>query len=250
MGARPVRGFVEALSLLTRIPARSTGNLQRALPWFPIVGGVIGLAVAVAYALSVSVVPAPVAAMLATGAGIVVTGALHEDGLADTADAFGVRGVGRERTVEIMKDPRVGTYGAVALIVSIGLRASALASLSRGAAFVALPAAHAIGRSSSLAATTFAPMSSSSTLGAAYARSMGRLPSVLAAASALGIAVGTLGAWSIGALALGIVTAVSIARAATRRIGGLTGDVLGAVEQITEAGVLVLAVAIRGQIPW
>lgn len=249
MGPQSVRGFIEAVSLLTRIPARSTGSLTRALPWFPLVGAAVGFAVAGVYAASLHVMPAAVSAVLATGAGIAVTGAFHEDGLADTADAFGARAA-PERAVEILKDPRLGTYGVVALIVSIGLRVSVLASLGRAAAFAALPAAHAIGRSSSLAATRFAPVSPSSTLGAAYENDMGPLALMIAVASAVGIALGMLGAWGLLALAIGITAAASIARAARRRIGGLSGDVLGAVEQVTEVGVLLLVVAIPQHVPW
>lgn len=249
MGGGALSGLSQAFSLLTRIPARSTGDLKLALPWFPFVGGMIGATVAGTYAAGLLVLPALASAGLAIGFGILATGALHEDGLADTADAFGA-GVDRGRTLEILKDPRLGTYGVVAVVVSIVLRVSALASLSRWAAFAALSAAHALSRTSGLGVMMLAPASPSSTLGAGYAAGLSRQAFAVAVASATAISVGTLGVWAPVAAAVATGVAIYVARRSTARIGGITGDLLGAAEQITQIGVLLLVAAIPDQVPW
>ena len=128
-----------AVQFLTRIPIRlrAAPNLAACVPWFPVVGGAIGALIGALVAGLMEVVPSTVAAAIGIVVGVLITGAFHEDGLADTADAFG-GGWTVERRLEILKDSRHGTYGVAAISSSIVLRIVALGA-------VAGPAAKSIG---------------------------------------------------------------------------------------------------------
>ncbi|HEY0836205.1 MAG TPA: adenosylcobinamide-GDP ribazoletransferase, partial [Azospirillum sp.] len=124
-----------ATVFMTRLPIRLRLDPEvdlhaRSMGWFPLVGAGVGLLAGGVYALTVWLnLPPTAAALLALAASAWVTGALHEDGLADVADGFG-GGRSRERKLEIMRDSRVGSYGVLAVVFSVGLRASALAALA------------------------------------------------------------------------------------------------------------------------
>ncbi len=126
-------GFVGALQFLTRVPIRTSSAIpiSRSVPWFPTVGALIGAAVGGIAAGMMELVPAAVAAAVAVLAGVILTGAFHEDGLADMADAV-AGGFTRERRLEILEDPRHGSYGVAALSGSIVLRIVSVASLGSG----------------------------------------------------------------------------------------------------------------------
>ncbi len=113
-----MKGLLAAGSFLTRIPvgrgAATPAHLSGAVVWFPVVGGVLGLGLAGVYAGSLMLVPRLVAAAVAIGAGLVLTGAFHEDALADTADALAGRT--REQALRILRDPAHGTYGVSAIV--------------------------------------------------------------------------------------------------------------------------------------
>src|SRR5579872_5218085 len=138
-----------ATAFLTRVPVPREDrplNLARAYRVFPILGAGIGAAIGALYLLLLWIrVPDLAAAALALGGGALLTGALHEDGLADVADGFGG---GRDvaAKLEIMRDSRLGTYGALALVVSFATRLAALAALPNGMVVQSLIAAHALGR--------------------------------------------------------------------------------------------------------
>ena len=123
-------GFLGAVQFLTRIPVRTRAAVphDRVLPWLPFVGALIGALVGGVAAGLAELVPTAVAAAVAVAVGLLVTGAFHEDGLADVADAFG-GGTTRERRFEILKDPRHGTYGVAALCSSVVLRVVGAASI-------------------------------------------------------------------------------------------------------------------------
>ena len=144
-----MKGLLGAVSFLTRVPVgggiREAGELAGSVPWFPVVGAGVGLAEAGVYAGARMLLPPLVAASLAVVAGILLTGAFHEDGLGDTADAF-AGGWDRESTIRILKDPRLGTFGVLAVAAGLLLRVGAVAALAPGAALAALPAAHALSR--------------------------------------------------------------------------------------------------------
>lgn len=202
----------------------------------------MGLVVGGAYALGTAALPPLLAAALAVGLGVLLTGAFHEDGLADTADAFG-GGRGREEVLRILKDPRLGTYGVVALVLTATIRVAALAALEPWAALAALPAVHALARGAAVGAIGTFPAATEEGLGAGYARqvSIGRAgPGLVAASLIAGAAVGW---WAIPAAFVAAGVGLAVGLMAVRRIGGVTGDVLGAVEQLAEVALLVLSAA-------
>jgi adenosylcobinamide-GDP ribazoletransferase len=236
-----MRGFLGAVQFLTRIPVRTRTpplDLARAAVWFPVVGGLIGVAVGGIAAGLGEVVPGAVAAAVAVLVGIAITGALHEDGLADTADAL-AGGWTPERRLEILEDPRHGSFGVAALCGSIVLRIVAVAALTGGDAFTGLVAAHALARGAAVAAMAVVPLAKPDGLGAAYARSVGRRRAALAGLLAVGIAAAATGWWAGPLTAAAVTAAALVIYFAWRTIGGITGDVLGAVEQLAECAVLV-----------
>jgi adenosylcobinamide-GDP ribazoletransferase len=233
---------------LTRLPLpRHTpedGAVARGAWAFPLAGVVVGLIGALVYALAHRLVLFPwAAAALAIAATLAVTGALHEDGLADTADGFG-GGDTRERKLDIMRDSRIGTYGVAALVLSILIRADALASLT-DTAFVAaaLIAAHAGARAAMAAMMFLLPPARSDGLSFAAGQ-----PSATRAALAgvIGVIIVAVCIGPLHALAAVVALAIVLALLAwlsLRQIGGQTGDVLGAVEQVSE--IVILLVALR-----
>jgi adenosylcobinamide-GDP ribazoletransferase len=244
-----VSGFFDAMALLTRVPTRGGAHTERAVPWLPVVGAFIGAIVAGIYAATRGAVGPTAAAALAVGAGIMLTGALHEDGLADTADAFGA-GVSRERTLEILKDPRHGTYGVLALVLSVLVRVAAVSALTGLAAVAALPAAHAVSRGAAGWMLGRWPAATRDGLGATYAAPVTSAQAGVAVAIGAIAAMGLLGPWGVGAVALAVLPAWGMGRLAASKIGGITGDVLGATQQLSEIGVLLLAVAAGAAVPW
>jgi adenosylcobinamide-GDP ribazoletransferase len=239
-----------ALMFLTRLPGRPGGTLPgdavaRAAWAFPLAGIAVGLIAGVAGDLAHGLrLPAGAVALIALGAGLLATGALHEDGLADTADGFG-GGATPARKLDIMKDSRIGSYGVLALLIVLGLRAVALARLAEGgpgALMAALVAAHALGR----AGLPFMIRALPSARPEGLAASVGRPGSAAAwGAAALGLVI----AWICFGFGrgTGIAVAVGLAMAAVgllarRQIGGYTGDVLGAAEQAGETVALLAVV--------
>ena len=247
-------GLLGAVQFLTRIPIRTSQAVphERVVPWFGVVGALIGALVGgVAVGLG-ELVPAGVAAACAVIVGLLVTGAFHEDGLADIADAFG-GGHDVERRLEILEDPRHGTYGVAALASSIVLRVVAAASIaSASAVFVAFVAAHSIGRLAAVAAMKAAPPARESGLGASAGRALRPAPTLLGAGATLAIVTVLAGWWVLPFVVAGAVAVAAVVTLAVCKIGGVAGDVLGAVEQVTECFVLVVAsgLAARHAIWW
>lgn len=228
-----------ALMLLTRLPAgRISGvapSLADAVWAYPIVGALVGGigAVVLGGALALGLT-APVAAALAITACVFATGGLHEDGLADLADGFG-GGRDAARKLEIMRDSRIGSYGTLALILSVMLRVlavAALAQVSPAMAVLALIAIEAAARAGLAAMLRVMPSARTKGLGQSAAGVTGR-----GMAAALGLGAGAL-LVAFGFTG-GLIVAASIALAqaalamlAMRQIGGQTGDVLGAGQQV------------------
>ncbi len=238
-------GFLGAVQFLTRIPVRTrvAPDLSAAVVWFPVVGGLIGALVGGVAAGLGELVPAAVAAAVAVLVGIAVTGAFHEDGLADTADAL-AGGWTREQRLEILDDPRHGSYGVAALCGSIVLRIVAVAALAPGDAFTGLVAAHTLGRGVAVAAMGVVPLAKPDGLGAGYARSVTIRRGLAAGLLAVVIAAVATGWWAGPLAVAAIAGAVVVAFLAWRTIGGITGDVLGAIEQVAECAVLVTVTAL------
>jgi adenosylcobinamide-GDP ribazoletransferase len=239
-----------ALAFLTRLPVRAErpwpeADLAASAPMVPVIGALIGLAGAIAYALAVwfGLPPWP-AAVVALATIIWLTGALHEDGLADVADGFG-GGATREAKLAIMRDPRIGSYGALALVLALLARAGAMVALAEPAAVAAaLVAAGAVSRGALPAVMAALPQARPDGLAARAGR-----PHPLRAAAAFLIAaliaLVMLGGTAPAALAAGALGALVVALLAKRQIGGYSGDVLGAVQQLTEIGVLFGILAAR-----
>jgi adenosylcobinamide-GDP ribazoletransferase len=244
-----------ATAFLTRVPVGATVEepqaLARAVPWFPIVGAVVGLLVAAVYAGSTQVVPPLVGAAVAVGAGVILTGAFHEDGLADLADSLG--GWSREDALRIMKDPTHGTYGVLALVLSVVVRVAAVSTLEPGQALAALPAAHALSRAGAVT-LLLGPAARRLGLGTSWAT--GVTPGIVLATLAVGlsVSVAALGLWVVPAVALVSIATAAAALVAQRTLGGVTGDVMGAAEQLGEMLALVLAAALASAgvagFPW
>jgi adenosylcobinamide-GDP ribazoletransferase len=241
---RRARGFVGAISFLTRLPvATDVGerDIAASVAWFPVVGTLVGALSGAVYLLASKAWPPSVASLLAVGASIAVTGAFHEDGLGDTADAFGAASTGRDPH-PVLKDPRMGTFGVVALVLVIGLRVASVASLTPRAGALALIAAHALARGVSAAALVSAP-SAGGGLGSSYAALAPRWRGIVAVVGSVAIASICIGIAAPVALVLMISAAWLQARWADRTLGGVSGDVLGAVEQTGEVITLLVAVA-------
>jgi adenosylcobinamide-GDP ribazoletransferase len=250
MGARVIsaRAFKGAVSFLTRIPTgtgiSSPESMATWVPYFPVVGALVGLSGAVAYAAATVVWVPIVAASIAVAVEVVVTGGFHEDGLGDGADALGASDP--EQARRILKDPRLGSFGVLAISLGIILRVGALATLQAWSAVAVLPAAHALARAAATSILGSAPIAGEG-LGAAYARALSRRTLVAGATAALLIAVVAIGLWAPVAAAACAVVAMLLQRAATRRLGGVTGDVLGAIQQCGLVAVLLLASAVETQ---
>lgn len=247
-------GLLGALQFLTRVPIRLDAPVphHRVVPWFPVAGALIGVVVGGVAAGLAELVPASVAAACAVMAGLLLTGAFHEDGLADVADAFG-GGWTVERRLEILKDSRHGTYGVAALSGSIVVRVVALAAIASPAAmFASAVSAHTLGRGAAIVAMRTAPPARDSGLGVSAASELRRGPVTAGLLAGVGISIAVAGWWA-GAFVLACLVAVAaVVILAVRKIGGLAGDVLGAVEQVAECLVLIVAsgLAARHQLWW
>jgi adenosylcobinamide-GDP ribazoletransferase len=257
---RALRPFVHDLAVCLRFYSRLNGPLARdangladfseASRAIPAAGAIIGGCGggALLFARIFGAPPLP-AAVVAIATIVVVTGALHEDGLADVADGFG-GGATRERKLEIMRDSRLGSYGAAALALGLMLRAFALAALaerSSSMAALALVSVGAVSRTAGLAPLLLLGPARRDGAGAAMPRPTRRalrLALVLAgAASFLPVLVGLPLSQVLGADFVAGLAAVFFARLAERQIGGYSGDVLGAAQQAAEIAALLVLCA-------
>jgi adenosylcobinamide-GDP ribazoletransferase len=247
MGAVPVKGLRTAASFLTRVPVdRGTPgrpDLARSVPWFPVVGALLGLGLAGAYAGLLLVLPALPAAAVTLGISLLLTGAFHEDGLADTADALG-GGRTREEALRILKDPGHGTYGVLAIVMSVALRMAAVATLDGWTAMAVLPAAHALSRGAAVGLLGALRPGTEQGLGASFVAAVTPREAAVGLGAALLIGLVSLGIWVTAAAPVVGLCSVAVGLLAVRRIGGVTGDVLGAAQQASEILVLLLGAAV------
>ena len=235
------------MGLLTRLPisvGRQAAARGAQSAWaYPLVGVVVGAIAALTAATVLSVTgSAAVAAGFALIAMAASTGALHEDGLADTVDGFW-GGWEIERRLEIMKDSRIGTYGVLALVFSVGLRWVALTDVIAGGGLVAaLLALGTLSRAPMVAMMFLLPNARAGGLSQSVGRP-GRNTTLLGLGLALGTGLLMIGFSAISALfVLGLVVLVMLSLAKAK-IGGQTGDVLGATQQISEIAVLLVLIA-------
>ncbi|HWF94191.1 MAG TPA: adenosylcobinamide-GDP ribazoletransferase [Xanthobacteraceae bacterium] len=235
----------------TRIPlphatALSGVDVAGASWTLPVIGALIGLLGASIYWLAFDFnLPPLLGAALAVTATLFVTGCLHEDGLADTFDGLG-GGRGRERKLEIMRDSRIGTYGACALAMSLLLRVGALASLARpGPVTLALMAANAGARAMVPLFLRLVPPARPDGLSAGAGRPT-RSNAAVAALLGLVVLLGSFGVARSVVVFLLLLVVLGVMRwLCLRQIGGQTGDVAGALEQIGEIVILLTAAADR-----
>ena len=222
-----------AVAFLTRlpVPAPAEPRLDRAAASFPLVGLLVGGIAAGVRALGDQVLPPLPSTLLAVTAALLVTGALHEDGLADVADGLGAH-VSRERRLEILRDPRVGTFGALALIVAVGLAVTTVGALGTEDAARALIAAHVLSRWAMLPVSRFLAPARPGGAGALLRVTTPALTVATVLAAAIAVALGAAAAVAAAALA-------SAVAAATLRhgLGGVTGDGYGATAKLAEVTV-------------
>ena len=210
---------------------------------FPVVGLVIGLIGGVAFAVADAAgLPGGACALIALAASALASGALHEDGLADLADGFG-GGRDAEAKRRIMRDSRIGSYGVLALVLAVGLKAACLAALDADTAVLAMLATHTVARGVVPGLARSLPFAAGDGLGRTAGKP-GRSGALWAAAIAVAVALFVLPAGiGLAAALAAVIAAVLIGALARRQIGGLTGDVLGAAEQMAEVAALAAVTA-------
>lgn len=234
----PLTRFLAALQFLTRLPVWRVmpniedhgGALRQAMAFLPVAGAVIGCVTGGVFWVGLLIWPAWVAVLLALAVEALLTGALHEDGVADFCDAFG-GGWSREDIERILKDSRIGSYGMVGLLLAVGLRAGAMVSISPEFAFWAIVAAAAVGRWLVLPITLILPpVPGRDGLAKGLDHQRGRADLVLGSCLTMPFLVPVfLIAPGLSFVGIGaaLVFAFWLTRYVGRRLGGVTGDVLG-----------------------
>ena len=241
---RELRIFFTALQFFTRLPIPSWVGyeatwVRASARYFPLIGVLVGVVTAAILLLTTRGLPMPLAVLLSTVGGILLTGALHEDGFADVCDGFG-GGNTPVKIIEIMRDPRIGAFGAIGIGLLLAIKVIALASMSAPTAAWALLLAHPLSR---IAATTLIWRMT-------YAMPDGKASLVSQAMTMPVFFVACLPVVAVVAIALLrdafftpnlliaagaiLIGTVWLARKFQRHLGGYTGDCLGAVQQVTE----------------
>jgi len=242
----PFANLLLTLTFFSRLPLPkawgekigSDARLTDAVAFFPVAGFLIGVLPAITWFISTQFLPVSVAAGLALAVGAVLTGALHEDGLADCADGLGATSDAR-RALEIMRDSQIGTYGGVSLLLTFGLRWAALASLGAVSGAFALLIAYTASRSAICIAMRFSTYVRKDGLGKSASGELSDLDFWLAISLAV-LAGLLLGHWhGLVAVALGFLAAWLFLQYLKNRIGGYTGDGLGAMQQFAEITIMI-----------
>lgn len=243
-----LRRLLMAVQYFTRVPmpswvGHSAEHLQGTARYFPVVGVLIGAVGALVLWATSLILPGPLPVVLSTAATVLLTGAFHEDGLADTFDGLG-GGATRERALEIMKDSRLGTFGVAALVLTLLIKITALNALPVTLAIFAMIAGHAFSRA--CAVTLLFASSHVGNPELSRARAVAQPMSLGELAFALLIGIAPLYWCGMHAVA-GFITAVVmlfvLARWFVQRLGGFTGDTLGAAQQLTEIAFYVAVLA-------
>ena len=230
-----------AIRFLTVVPARggewSARSARRSVAWFPVVGlGIGGAVAAVNWAARLAIPDLPAAA-LALAAGVVLTGALHLDGLADTFDGL-LGGKEPERRLEIMKDPSIGVFGVAAVALVLIAKWGGISSLPDANGWVAIALAAMAGRFAAVAAMAAFRYKDGEGLGTPF-QGAGRISYVTAAVLAVALAVVLAGPLGLAALACAAAIGLAVSAFAARRLGGgVTGDVYGAAIELAEVSAL------------
>ncbi|MDR5731302.1 adenosylcobinamide-GDP ribazoletransferase [Caballeronia sp. LZ025] len=242
-----LRYFFTALGYFTRVPVPRWVGFEReylnaAARYFPLVGAMVGGVAALVYLAALRVFPAGVAVLLSMTATLVLTGAFHEDGLADCADAFG-GGYTRDDVLRIMHDSRIGAFGAIALVIALALKWQTLAALPPMRAAMLMIAAHAASRAFAISYLV--------TLD--YVRAEGKAKPVAQRMSAMSLALALafglpwllwMG-WRFACVTLVLLASLRFiaGRYFVRRIGGYSGDCLGCAQQVFELAIYLIGLA-------
>lgn len=252
--AEPLRLLATALTFMTRIPVARWAYaepeaLGRASAAFPLVGAIVAVLVIAIWWLALPVFGQSIAAGLALLAGVLLTSGFHEDGLADTADGLG-GAFERKRKLEIMRDARLGSYGALALVFALGLKWLALVQMPPDWVAPALLLAHVLARWTSLPLAwglpyVQAPGSGSKPVAEGIGGAQLAWGSLWAALliAPCGVAAATV------ALALALAVSALAAALFNRQLGGVTGDCLGAANQATETAIYLGLLVLSGSLP-
>ena len=240
-----IRTLRIAFGLMTTLPFKlhgdwSAGDSGRASVWYPLVGLVIGALTWLVWKGAMSVFPSLVAGILALVAWVALTGGLHLDGLADCCDGL-LASASLERRLEIMKDPHLGAFGVIGLILVLLLKAATLATLTPATSFGILLAA-SFARWCILPAGLL-PLARPSGMGADFSSGLQRSFIFMGAILPVGLAL-VLGTRGILSLLAGLAATAVVLWLAKSRIGGVTGDVFGMVVEVVETAVLLAFVVI------
>ncbi|MCP8686914.1 adenosylcobinamide-GDP ribazoletransferase [Marinobacterium sedimentorum] len=249
---RELHLFFNALTFFTRIPAPAwvkfgPDELNHASRYFPLAGLIIGLAAAALYAIFALLFPATIAVLLSTGGILLLTGGFHEDGLADLCDGFG-GGWTPQQTLEIMKDSRLGSYGALGLIIVLGLKLASLISIND--VLIALIAGHTLSRFvavSLIHTDSYVQLDRLSKV-RPLASNMSRTELLIATAPALACLFLLPGYSVLAVITALLLLRLYLCRLFRRRLGGYTGDCLGATQQLAEVAVYLVLCLPLGQL--
>ena len=246
-----IAAFLLAVQFLTRLPIRShhlftQARLAAALRYHPLVGALVGALSGGVFWLAHLVFPASLSIVFAVAASIVVTGALHEDGFADTCDGLG-GGATRERALDIMRDSRLGTYGVTGLGLVLATKVLALAAAPADAVPWLLVAGHAASRSSAVLALATGTYARDAGAAAPVAGAVDRASLALALATGVAATCLLLAQAAPAAILAGLgglaTGHLAMRRLYERKLGGYTGDCLGAVQQTSELGLYLGVIA-------
>ena len=237
------RGLASAFSFLTRFPLGSAAydgrDLARGIPFFPLVGAVVGGTTALVAIGCGRFLPPLIAAFLAVGWQALVTGGLHLDGLADSADSYGARE--RHRALEIMRDSSVGSFGTIAIVLDVGIKAAAIGTLvERSDVLGPVVAATTLGALAFLPGMLLPYAGGGTGRFLADARPMGAVAAAATTALVVGISVDLA---SFAAVGVAVTVDALWSWHCSRRLGGVTGDTLGAGAELVQVAVLLTLVA-------
>ncbi|MFV0370281.1 MAG: adenosylcobinamide-GDP ribazoletransferase [Azonexus sp.] len=237
---RELEHFFAALRFFTRLPVpawvgHSSAGLNAAARWFPAVGALIGALAALAYVLAAQLWPPAIALLLSMAASIYLTGAFHEDGLSDTVDGLG-GGWEKQRILEIMKDSRIGNYGAIALWLALSGKFALLTAQTPALLPVILIAGHSLSRACSVSLLAALDYVREDALTKAKPLATRLSPGALLFTLGCGLLPLALLPWqqALSGLTLAVLATFWLARKFRRWLGGYTGDCLGATQQVAE----------------
>lgn len=244
-GGSAARGLLTAVRYLTVLPLPRTdslggaGDLGAAAAWFPVIGLALGLLLAGATSVLDLALPPSLAAVLLVALWVGLTGGLHLDGLGDTLDGLGGAWE-RSRALAIMRDGALGAYGVTGIVLVLAVKTAALTNLSADATWRALVLTPTLGRLAPLLVASWCPAARADGAGHAFVAGLRPVAAGIGAVVAGLVALGLCGEWGLAVLAATALGAGLAALYLRRRLGGLTGDCLGAQVELTEALVLIL----------